>query len=165
MASNGVIGRGGSLPWHLPEDLAYFRALTLGHRVIMGRRTWASLERALARRDNVVVTANEQALALAREPLPEQTYLRRAPSLEAARALESLPGIARAPQFVIGGACLYSEALPLCDWLYLTEIDAAFEGDTYFPAWPREAFEEVSRESRRSAEGLAYAFVHYRRIR
>jgi dihydrofolate reductase len=150
VARGGVIGRDGAVPWHLPEDMARFRALTMGHPVVMGRRTWDSLPdrfRPLPGRRNVVVTRNPDWQAEGAE---------RAGSLDdARRLLEGVPQV-----FVIGGASLYEDALPLADELELTEIDLDVDGDTWFPAWDRAAFEEVSREER-SEGGTPFAFVRY----
>lgn len=155
LARGGVIGRGGALPWHLPEDLARFRELTMGHPVVMGRRTWDSLPapfRPLPGRRNVVVTRDDAWAADGAE---------RARSLD-----DALERLADAPQaFVIGGAELFAAALPLADELLLTEIDAEFEGDAFFPAWDRAAFEEVSRERQVAGDGTRFAFVSYRRTR
>jgi dihydrofolate reductase len=151
VARNGVIGRDGGLPWHLPEDLRHFKRQTLGWPVIMGRRTWDSLPpafRPLPGRRNLVVTRQADWHAEGAEP---------APSL--ASALDRLRGSERA--FVIGGAHLYAEALPHTDELLLTEIDADVEGDAFFPPWDRRAFVERSRETHRAPAGWDYAFVHY----
>ena len=153
VARGGVIGRGGTLPWHLPEDMARFRELTMGHPVVMGRRTWDSLPvrfRPLPGRRNVVVTRNEMWAADDAE---------RAGSLD--DALELLEDTTHG--FVIGGAQIFAEALPLADELLLTEIDLEVEGDTFFPSWDRHAFEEKSRESRMSANGTPFSFVTYER--
>ena len=155
VARGGVIGRGGTLPWHLPEDMANFRELTMGHPVVMGRRTWDSLPdrfRPLPGRRNVVVTRNETWAADGAE---------RAGSLD--DALELLDGEPQA--FVIGGAELFAEALPRADELLLTELDLEVEGDTFFPHWVRGDFEEVSREPHVSEEGTPFAFVEYERSR
>jgi dihydrofolate reductase len=155
VARNGVIGREGGIPWHLPEDLARFRARTTGHPVVMGRRTWDSLPerfRPLPERRNVVVT---------RDPAWSADGAERAGSL--AEALSLVRGSASI--FAIGGAMLYADALPLADELELTELDADVEGDTLFPEWDRDAFEEVSREPHVSADGTPFAFVSYRRRR
>lgn len=155
LARGGVIGRCGALPWHLPEDLARFRELTMGHPVVMGRRTWDSLParfRPLPGRRNVVVTRNGTWAAAGAE---------RARSLD-----DALELLADAPQaFVIGGAELFAAALPLADELLLTEIDAEFEGDAFFPAWDPAAFEEMSREPHVSGDGTRFAFVSYGRAR
>jgi dihydrofolate reductase len=152
VARGGVIGRGGAIPWRLSEDLTRFRELTLGHPVVMGRKTWDSLPerfRPLPGRRNVVVTRNDAWAADGAE---------RGSSLaDALRLLAAEPRV-----FVIGGAELYAEALPLADELLVTEIDADVEGDAFFPNWHRAAFEEVSREEHRSEE-FAFAFVTYRR--
>jgi dihydrofolate reductase len=155
VARNGVIGRDGTIPWRLPEDMQRFRALTMGHPVVMGRRTWESLPdayRPLPGRRNVVLTRN---------PEWSGEGAVRAGSLE--EALE-LVGEAR-DVFVIGGAELYAASLPLADELVLTELDADVEGDTFFPAFDRSAFEEVVREPREASDGTAFAFVTYRRRR
>jgi dihydrofolate reductase len=150
VAANGVIGRAGRLPWQLPADLRHFRVLTTGHAVIMGRKTWASLGRALPERQNIVVT---------RSPALDAVEAEVAPSLEDALARVRLP----APAFCIGGAELYREALLRARVLHLTEIDRAFDGDTVFPPFDRRAWREVAREPR-VHDGLGFAFVTYRRL-
>ena len=155
VARGGVIGRDGTVPWHLPEDLARFRELTTGHTVVMGRRTWDSLParfRPLPGRRNVVVTRNAEWHADGAE---------RAASVD--EALHSLDGEARV--FVIGGAEVYAAAIRSADELLLTEIDLEVEGDTFFPEWNRGAFAEVSRERGESADGVPFAFVRYERRR
>lgn len=148
VASNGVIGNNGRLPWHLPEDLKHFRALTLGHPVIMGRRTWESLGKPLAGRDNIVVT---------RAPGYAAPGAAVAASLEAA-----LASCARSPlAFVIGGAELYAAALPLADALVLTEIRRAYEGDSRFPDYDRAQWRETQREPHTAADGTRFDFVLY----
>jgi len=153
VARGGVIGRGGTLPWHLPEDMARFRELTMGHPVVMGRRTWDSLPvrfRPLPGRRNVVVTRNEMWAADDAE---------RAGSLD--DALELLEDTTHG--FVIGGAQIFAEALPLADELLLTEIDLEVEGDTFFPSWDRDAFHETSREEHVTDTGIRYSFVTFSR--
>jgi dihydrofolate reductase len=153
VARGGVIGRDNAIPWQLPEDARRFRALTMGHPVVMGRRTWESLPerfRPLPGRRNIVVTRNDGWSAAGAE---------RAASLDDAfRLLASTPQV-----FVIGGAELYAEALPRADELLVTEIDAEVAGDVFFPTWDRGAFREESREPHVSEEGVAFAFVTYRR--
>ena len=134
VAANGVIGRDGRMPWHLPADLKYFKALTSGRRIIMGRRTWESFPKPLPNREHVVVSSQQLVV-------PEGVRVVR--SLADALAL---PAHHESPVFVIGGTAMYRDALPLADDLYLTEIDADVAGDTYFPAWDRSQFLEVSRE-------------------
>jgi len=150
LASNGVIGVAGRLPWHLPADLKHFKALTLGHPVIMGRRTWESIGKALPGRRNIVVTRRAGFAASGAEV---------AASLEESIALCEGAPLA----FVIGGAGLYAAALPIADSLELTEIDAPFDGDTRFPPFDRDAWREVRREPQRGADGLRFAFVRYER--
>jgi dihydrofolate reductase len=153
VARGGVIGHAGAIPWHLPEDSRRFRDLTMGHAVVMGRRTWDSLPerfRPLPGRRNVVVTRNAAWCAEGAE---------RAASLRHALAL-----LAEEPQvFVIGGSEVYAEALPLADELQLTEIDADVEGDAFFPAFSLAAFEKVSHQARRAEDGTPLAFVTYAR--
>lgn len=153
VARGGVIGRNGTIPWRVPEDMRRFRELTLGHPVVMGRLTWDSLParfRPLPGRRNVVVT---------RDPAWQADGAERAASLEdALRLLEGLPHV-----FVIGGAQLYAAALPLADELLLTEIDVEVDGDAFFPAFDGAVFAEVSREHHVSANGPAFAFVRYLR--
>jgi len=152
VARNGVIGIDNRLPWHLPADLKHFKALTLGNTVIMGRKTWESLPakfRPLPGRRNVVVTRDGSYRA------------------EGAVVALSLPAAIDAAEtgeaFVIGGAELYAAALPLADRLQLTEIDAAFEGDTHFPAIDPRHWREAARESHRDDAGFDYAFVTYQK--
>ena len=155
VARGGVIGSSGTIPWRIPEDGSRFRNLTMGHPVVMGRRTWDSLPdrfRPLPGRRNVVVSRNPRWSAEGAE---------RAASLR-----DGLELLTDEPQvFVIGGGELYAEALPLADELYLTEIDAEFRGDVVFPPFDRSAFDEVSHEGRVSADGVPFAFVRYVRIR
>ena len=152
VARNGVIGVDNRLPWHLPADLRHFRALTLGRTVIMGRKTWESLPakfRPLPGRQNIVVTRNSGYRT------------------EGAVVVTSLPAAFAASQsdeaFVIGGAELYTTSLPLADRLQLTEIDAAFDGDTHFPAINPREWRETAREAHRDDAGPGYAFVTYER--
>ena len=151
VARRGVIGRDGGIPWRLPEDMARFRELTVGHPVVMGRRTWESLPdqfRPLPGRGNVVVTRNPDWSAQGAD---------RAGSVEdALELLESEPHV-----FVIGGGEIYAAALPFAEELLLTEIDADVEGDTTFPAWERDDFEEVERRERVAEGGTRFAFVRY----
>ncbi|MEO8485177.1 MAG: dihydrofolate reductase [Betaproteobacteria bacterium] len=150
VASNGVIGAAGALPWRIPADLRRFRALTRGHAVIMGRRTWESLSAPLADRQNIVVTSRATYAAPGAEVVPD---------LDRALAAVARP----APAFCIGGAVLYREAIARARTMHLTEIARAFEGDTFFPAWDREPWRVSAREPAISEEGVAYAFVTYER--
>ncbi|MCX7962780.1 MAG: dihydrofolate reductase [Burkholderiales bacterium] len=150
VAANGVIGAGGRVPWHLPEDLKHFKSLTLGHPVIMGRRTWESLGRALPGRENIVVT---------RRPGYEAPGASVAASLEAAIALCAGEPVV----FVIGGAELYAAALPIADGLVLTEIHRDYDGDVRFPAWDRARWRETQRKPHVGADGVRFDFVLYER--
>lgn len=154
IANNRVIGIDNRLPWKLPDDLRHFRALTSGHAVIMGRRTWESIGRPLRDRQNIVVTRRRDFRAAGCET---------AASLPEAIARVRLPE----PVFVIGGEALYRAALPIAQRLYLTEIGRDFEGDAYFPSFARDAWREISREVRRleGPDGFPYAFATYERIR
>ena len=151
VARGGVIGRDGGIPWRLPEDMARFRELTMGHPVVMGRRTWESLPdqfRPLPGRGNVVVTRNPDWSAQGAD---------RAGSIE--EALDLLESESQV--FVIGGGEIYAAALPFADELVLTEIDADIEGDTTFPSWDRGEFEEIERHERVAEDGTPFAFVRY----
>lgn len=157
VARNGVIGRGGVLPWHLAADMAHFREVTRGCPVIMGRRTWDSLSpryRPLPGRANIVLSRRAGGMADGAQV---------APSLQAALRLAQLRLDASRRVFVIGGAQLYREAMPLADVLELTEVQADVEGDTQFPFWDRAAFDEVRREPQQAEGGLPFDFVTYRR--
>lgn len=149
-ARGGVIGKDGVMPWHLPEDLAHFKRTTLSHPVIMGRKTWDSIPprfRPLPGRANIVIT---------RQPDWQTAGAQRASSLH-----EALGQCEHAPQaWIIGGAQIYAQALPLADELVVTEIDADFEGDAFAPAIGPE-WREVAREELLAASGLRLAFVTY----
>jgi len=152
VAANGVIGAGNRMPWHLSADLKRFRALTTGHRIVMGRKTWQSLGRPLPGRDNVIVS---------RDPALAAPGCRVVASFDEALRGNPLPG----PIFCIGGAQLYRIALPRADEIYLTEINADFDGDTMMPPIPRDEWRETAREPMLDpASGLRYAFVHLQRI-
>ena len=152
VAANGVIGADNRLPWHLSEDLKRFRALTMGHAVIMGRKTWESLPRALPQRQNIVVT---------RQPHFAAAGAQVAHSFPAALAQVERP----APVFCIGGGELYRAALPFATRIHLTEIAREFDGDARFPSLDRSQWRETSREDRPPEEpgGFAYSYVTYER--
>ena len=151
-ARGGVIGKDGEMPWPLPEDLAHFKRVTLNHPVIMGRKTWDSIPprfRPLPGRRNIVVT---------RQTNLNQTGLEPAPNLrEALQFCENSPQV-----WIIGGAQIYAQALPLADELVVTEIDADLEGDAFAPAIGAD-WQEVAREPFNSSTGLRGAFVTWRR--
>lgn len=146
VAANGVIGRGGGLPWHLSEDLAHFKRVTLGHVLVMGRRTYESIGRPLPGRATVVVT---------RQPGWRADGVEVAASFDA--ALEA--AAAHGPDvFVAGGSEIFRLALPLADRLALTLVDDCPDGDTYFPDVDWTQWREVRREP-----GDGFAFVDYER--
>jgi len=153
VAANGVIGAGNRLPWRLPADLKRFRALTTGHSIIMGRKTWESIGRPLPDRQNIVVTRQASFTAAGADI---------ASSLDDALAQVRMP----APAFCIGGGKLYREALPRATTLYLTEIGRAFDGDATFPEFERSEWREINRETHADStdSGLPYAFVTYQRV-
>lgn len=150
-AANGVIGRDNQIPWHLPEDMVHFKQLTLGCPVVMGRKTWDSLPprfRPLPGRTNIVIT---------RQPGWEAAGAQRAASLH--DALERCDA-ARQTVWVIGGAQIYAEALPLADRVEVTELARDFNGDAYAPELGPE-WTEAERSSHVSSNGLPYSFVTY----
>jgi dihydrofolate reductase len=151
LAKNRVIGINNTLPWRLPEDLKYFKALTLGHHILMGRKTWESIGKPLPGRTTVIITRGNY-------PAPEGVKI--AHSLqEAIAACGTDEEI-----FFVGGAELYAQALPLADRLYLTEIQADVEGDAWFPEYDPAQWRESSRDRRHDeASGLDYHFVVYGR--
>jgi len=148
VASNGIIGANGTLPWRLPEDLQHFKRITMGHPVIMGRKTWESLKGPLPGRDNIVVT---------RTAGYEAPGAAVAGSLEAALAL----CLGEPVVFVIGGRRLFAESLPFAAGLVMTEIYKDFEGDTWFPAYDRSHWKETQRERHATADGMKFDFVLY----
>jgi dihydrofolate reductase len=151
MAKNRVIGIENRLPWHLPEDLRHFKTLTMGHHIVMGRKTYESIGRPLPGRVTVIVTRN-----------PDY----RADGCVTADSLDAAIEFGRAagdPEiFFVGGAELYGQVLTRADRLYLTEIQAEFAGDAHFPALDS-GWRETGRQRQTSAAGLAYDFVVYAR--
>ena len=122
MAANRVIGRDGALPWHLPEDLKFFRKTTTGHPILMGRKTWESLGRPLPNRRNLILSRT----------LPDQ------PGAEVLRSLDALEALAlEDPVYIIGGAEIYHLLLPRTDEILLTVLSYPVKGDTIFPAFER----------------------------
>ena len=146
VARNRVIGANNTLPWHLPEDLKRFRALTTGHHIIMGRKTYESINRLLPGRTTVIVTRNSNyqvAGALIANSLQQ--------AIKLCGNDEEV--------FLIGGAELYRDGMKLANKLYITEIDAAFEGDAFFPEFDKTKWQEISRERHTSAQGLNFSYV------
>ena len=144
MADNGVIGRDNGLPWHLPDDLKRFRAITLGHSVLMGRRTFESIGKPLPGRRNLVLTRN---------PAWDGPGYETVTSVDAARAIAGSSKL-----FVIGGAEVFSLCWPIVDQLELTEVHADVEGDTRLAGFNREEWREVFRESHAADARHAWPF-------
>ena len=154
-AENNVIGKDNRLPWHLPADMRYFKATTMGHAVILGRKTFDSFGKALPGRTNIVITRGTLALPGAVVVHSVGEALARAREIEARET------------FVLGGAQIYAETLPILDRIYLTRIFETFEGDAFFPRLdPREW--ELAGEDRRAPDEknrYAYAFQRWERVR
>ena len=153
MAKNRTIGVNNSLPWRCPEDLKHFKALTMGHHLIMGRKTFDSIGKPLPGRTTVVVSRDRNL------------------KLEGCTVVNSLPeaiaSCARDPQiFVVGGADIYAQTMGLADKLYITEIQKDVMGDAAFPEFDKSEWREVSREIRRqeTPEPLEYHFVTYQHV-
>lgn len=159
MSENRVIGRDNQLPWHLPNDLKYFRATTMGKPVIMGRKTFESIGRPLPGRANIVVTRNPgwsaDGVQVASDPEA---------ALELAQDIALVDGVDEV--MVIGGAELYTALLARADRLYITRVHAPVEGDAVFPPFEKMGWEEVSREDFRaeSPNPYDYSFVVYQRV-
>ncbi|HAW45177.1 MAG TPA: dihydrofolate reductase [Sutterella sp.] len=148
-ARNGVIGREGQIPWYLPEDLKHFKTTTFGKPVIMGRKTFESLPKALPGRRNIVVTSKTDYAAPGAEVVP---------TIEAALALVKDAPLA----FIMGGASLYAQTVSLCDEAYITRINADFEGDAFF-SFDTTGWTLVEEETfpATDAHPFSYAFLHY----
>ena len=165
VAANGVIGRGGQLPWHLPDDLRHFKALTVGRPLLMGRRTFESIGRPLPRRRSIVISRT-----LAKPP---------ADGVELARSLDDALRLAATPPpagpdfvitgdaaFVIGGAVLYAEAIARAQLMHLTELDEPVEGDTVFPPFDRSEWRLIgeTRHERDARHAMGFRFCTYERM-
>jgi len=152
MSSNRVIGKNAGLPWYLPADLKFFKELTLGHAIVMGRRTYETIGRPLPGRRNVVVTRQT---GLKFEGIEVVHSLR--------EAMDLLKG--ETEVFIAGGGEIYRRALDLADRIYLTLIHAEIEGDTWFPEFDESAWELVERTDRRADEKnrYDYSFLVYER--
>ena len=151
VAANGCIGMDSGMPWHIPEDFAFFKQYTLGKPVLMGRKTWDSLPRKpLPGRRNIVITRQADWQAEGAE---------RADSLETALRMA-----ADAEEIIImGGAEIYRQALPLATDLRLTEVALTVAGDAFFPSLPHGQWQPVSREAHEGSKGIGFAFAHYHR--
>jgi len=147
IASNGVIGSQNRLLWHIPEDLKRFKAITSGHPVVMGRKTFESLGRPLPDRTNVVITRND-------------TY-----NAEGAKVVGSLrEAIALFSEteeiFIIGGGEICAEAMPIADKLYITAVEHPYEGDTMFPEWERSQWRLIKEERMAQGEKFEFPFTY-----
>ena len=148
-ADNGVIGDRGALPWRLPDDMRRFKALTMGKPCIMGRKTWDSLpKKPLPGRANIVVTRN--AAFAAEGALAVHTF---------DEALAVAQNENPSEIMIIGGAGIYTAALPQAGRIHLTEIHAAFDGDARMPAFDIKIWREIAREDHNTPDGLAYSYV------
>ncbi|WP_432696877.1 type 3 dihydrofolate reductase [Marinobacterium sp. YM272] len=158
-AENRVIGNDNKLPWYLPEDLKYFKRVTLGKPVIMGRKTYESIGRPLPGRCNIVVTRDPEwqaaGVVVTADP---------ARALEHAAAQAEVDGVEEA--VVMGGAEIYRQLLPQTERLYLTQVHAEVEGDAHFPALEPEQWREVGREDFSASETnpYAYSFIVLERV-
>ena len=154
MSRNRVIGANGKIPWHLPGELKIFKSLTMGHHIIMGRKTWESIGRLLPGRTTVIVTR-------------QRGY--RVPGAVVAHTLdEAIAACDGDPEaFVIGGAEIFREALPLADRIYLTTVDAEVAGDTWMPPFEGADWREASSQSYTADERNRYSFkvATYERVR
>ena len=154
VARNGVIGRGGSLPWRIPADLQYFKATTMGKPMIMGRRTFQSIGKALPGRASIVVTRRAD---FAADDVDVAADLDQALTIAARHGGDEV--------VVIGGGEIYAAALPRADRIYLTEVHIDAEGDVHFPALDRAQWRELSRDDHPAdGDSPAYSFVVLERI-
>lgn len=145
LTTNRVIGRDNTLPWHLPKDLQHFKSLTLGKSIIMGRKTYQSIGRPLPQRHNIIVTRDKHFTA---------TGCTVRHSLQ-----EAINAVAEEKElFIIGGAEIYKQALPVADFLYLTLIHADIPGNIYFPLFSQDDWEEIHREDFLADQNNSYPF-------
>ncbi|SUI79964.1 type 3 dihydrofolate reductase [Shewanella morhuae] len=147
MANNRVIGKNNKMPWHLPEDLRHFKAMTLGKPVVMGRKTFESIGRPLPGRHNIVISRQTDLVIAGVTCVMSFNAAKRM-----AGDCEEL--------VIIGGGQLYAELLPDADTLYLTHINLDVEGDTFFPKWDDGSWYETESLQGKSAEGLEYRFIN-----
>ncbi len=159
VAQNGCIGVGNKLPWYLPEDLRFFKRITTGKPVLMGRTTFESLGRPLPNRSNIVITRNPDFTA----PAGVRVVHSLAEAIRVGEAVAHVDGGREV--VVIGGAQIYAEALPQVERMYITEVEKSVDGDAFFPAWNRAEWREVARERHRYEPAqLDYSFVVYERL-
>jgi len=158
ISENGVIGRDNGLPWRLKSDMAHFRAITMGKPVVMGRKTYLSIGRALPGRTSIVVS---------RDPAFAAPGLVVAPSIEAALTVARGDALRRGAACIIiaGGAELYAQTMPLAERLDITYVHRTVQGDAHFPAIDRSVWHEIARDEHAAAPGddASFAFVTYQR--
>lgn len=156
VAKNGVIGRQNDLPWHLPDDFAFFKRKTSHHPIIMGRKSLEALGKPLPNRTNIIITRNSGF---------QVEGVTTVHTLD--DALAEAKAINQDEIFVIGGAEIYAMALPAATTLYLTEIHKTYEGDAYFPEFDRSEWREISRRPHSADERheVAFDFVEYERVK
>ena len=148
MATNRVIGINNSLPWHISDDLKRFKQLTTGHTIIMGRKTYESIGKALPNRTNIVVSRQKKI------HYPDVIMC---DSIEdAIIQVDDMHDI-----FIIGGAQIYEQALPFANHMFVTHVDREIHGDVFFPEYNEKQWKIISIESRQTESGLPYRFVHY----
>ncbi|MDL2284219.1 dihydrofolate reductase [Oxalobacter sp. OttesenSCG-928-P03] len=151
MAENRVIGRDGQMPWHIPGELKIFREHTTGKILIMGRKTHESIGRVLPDRTTIIISRQKDYV------VPGAHVVN---SLDEALALAKEMG---GDIMIGGGGELFAQTLDMADFMYLSIIHATFDGDTYFPEWPSDAFKEVSKKE--VAASIPYSFIVYERVR
>ncbi|HIN21433.1 MAG TPA: dihydrofolate reductase [Rhodospirillales bacterium] len=163
MAKNRTIGLDGAMPWHIPEDLKFFKRVTMGHPVIMGRKTYQSIGAALPGRTNIVVTRNKDFEAADADVVHDLSE-----ALTKAKATEELwrPDGGREEIFVIGGADIYGQALPEAQRIYMTEVHQEHPGDAFFPELAEGEWKETDRQDRdpETPGGSAYSLVILDRV-
>ena len=154
-ASNNIIGKNNNLAWHLPADLRFFKQTTRGHTLIMGRKTFESLDNPLPERDSWIITRNKD---YHKEGITVFHSLESAVQAGEDKGLESI--------FILGGGEIYRQSMDIADKMIITEVHHEFEGDTYFPKIDLNIWKEVSREEHKADEKnkYEYAFVKYERI-
>ena len=157
VSENNVIGRDNQLPWHLPEDLQYFKSVTMGKPILMGRKTYDSIGRPLPGRANIVIT---------RDPNWTAEGVIVVNSLEDAMAegAEASNAVESDEIMVIGGAQIYHDCLPIADKLYLTKVDARIEGDAFFPEIDSSQWKKISEKSPSAVDKHPYSFLILERI-
>ncbi len=154
MAENGVIGRDGGLPWRLSEDLKRFKDITMGKPIVMGRKTWESIGRPLPGRPHVVISRDAAYTAEGVDVVQDVDA-----AIARARALADGTGVEEL--MIIGGAEIYRLALPITNRMYVTEIHSSIDGDTHFPKFDRDEWQETAREGPLAAgkSDLTYSFI------